>query len=110
RINATNPEHNAWARLESSAITVAEFAREFEVERRPAGYGIPGQSLLEVLSGDLRPRMVDVLIACKTRYKVACLTNNVKSGTGPGMAATSERAERMARVMALFDLVRDSSK
>jgi putative hydrolase of the HAD superfamily len=109
-INATNPEHNAWARLESSRISVEEFDREFEVESRAAGHAVPGQSVIELLSGDLRPRMVDVLIACKKRYKVACLTNNVKSGSGPGMARTSERAERMERVMALFDLVLESSK
>ena len=109
-INATNPEHNAWARLESSAITVAQFDAEFEAESRAAGHPIRGQAVIELLSGDLRPRMVDVLIACKARYKVACLTNNVKSGTGPAMARSSERAERMERVMALFDLVLESSK
>jgi putative hydrolase of the HAD superfamily len=110
-INATNPEHNAWARLESSTITVAQFDREFEAESRAAGHSIPGQAVMELLSGDLRPRMVDVLVACKAaRYKVACLTNNVKSGSGPGMARSGERAERMERVMALFDLVLESSK
>ena len=109
-INATNPEHNAWARLESSTITVAQFDGEFEVESRAAGHPIRGQAVIELLSGDLRPRMVDVLIACKARYKIACLTNNVKSGTGPGMARDSERAQRMERVMALFDLVLESSK
>jgi hypothetical protein len=40
---------------------------------------------------------------------VACITNNVRSGQGPGMAASTERAERMAEVMALFDLVVESS-
>jgi putative hydrolase of the HAD superfamily len=109
-INATNPEHNAWARLESSAITAAQFDVEFEVESRAAGHSIPGQAVLELLSGDLRPRMVEVLRTCKQRYKVACLTNNVKSGDGPGMARTSERAQRVQDVMGLFDLVLESSK
>jgi putative hydrolase of the HAD superfamily len=109
-INATNPEHNAWARLESSAITPAQFDAEFESESRAAGYPIPGQAVLELLSGDLRPRMVDVLKTCKQRYRVACLTNNVKSGEGPGMARTSERALRIQDVMSLFDVVLESSK
>ncbi len=109
-INATNAEHNAWARLESSAITPAQFDAEFEAESRVAGHAIPGQAVLELLSGDLRPRMVDVLKACKQRYKVACLTNNVKSGEGAGMARTSERAARIQVVMSLFDLVLESSK
>lgn len=110
RINATNPEHNAWARLESSAITPAQFDIEFEIESRAAGHPIPGQAVLELLSGDVRPRMVEVLRTCKQRYKVACLTNNVKSGEGPGMARTSERAQRLQDVMGLFDLVLESSK
>ena len=109
-INATNPEHNAWAKLESSTISLAQFDTEFEAESRAAGYPIRGQSVIDLLSGDLRPRMVQVLTACKQRFKVACLTNNVKSGEGPGMARTSERARQTQRVMDLFDLVLESSK
>ncbi len=109
-INATNPEHNAWARLESSAISLAQFDEAFELESRAAGHPIRGQSVIDLLSGDLRPRMVQVLTTCKQRFKVACLTNNVKSGEGPGMARTSERANQMQRVMQLFDLVLESSK
>jgi putative hydrolase of the HAD superfamily len=109
-INATNPEHNAWARLESSAISLAQFDVDFEAESRAAGHSIRGQAVIELLSGDLRPRIVQVLTACKQRFKVACLTNNVKSGEGPGMARTGERARQMQRVMDLFDLVLESSK
>jgi len=109
-INATNAEHNAWARLESSAITLAEFDVEFEAESRAAGHPIRGQAVIDLLSGDLRPRMVSVLTQCKQRFKVACLTNNVRSGEGPGMARTGERAAQMQRVMDLFDVVIESSK
>jgi putative hydrolase of the HAD superfamily len=110
RINATNPEVNAWAMLESSSITLAEFDAAFEAESRAAGHPIPGRSVIELLSGDLRPAMVDVLVRCKARFKVACLTNNVRSGEGPGMARTSDRAQRIQQVMDLFDLVLESSK
>jgi len=109
-INATNPEHNAWAKLESSSISLAEFDVAFEAESRAAGHSIRGQAVIELLSGDLRPRMVSVLTQCKQRFKVACLTNNVRSGEGPGMARTSERAAQMQRVMDLFDVVVESSK
>ena len=109
-INATNPETNAWAQLESSAISLAEFDRAFEAESRAAGHSIPGAAVVELLSGDLRPGMVEVLKQCKARFKVACLTNNVRSGEGPGMARSPERAARMQRVMDLFDLVLESSK
>jgi putative hydrolase of the HAD superfamily len=110
RINATNPEHNAWAKLESSAITAAQFDAAFEAESRAAGHPVPGRAVMELLSGDLRPRMVSVLQRCKHQFKVACLTNNVKSGEGPGMARTHERAQRMQQVMDLFDVVLESSK
>jgi putative hydrolase of the HAD superfamily len=109
-INATNAEHNAWARLESSAISLAEFDAAFEAESRAAGHPIRGQAVIDLLSGDLRPRMVSVLTQCKQRFKVACLTNNVRSGEGPGMARTTERAAQMQRVMDLFDVVIESSK
>ena len=109
-INATNPESNAWAKLESSAISLAEFDTAFELESRTAGHSIRGQAVIDLLSGDLRPRMVSVLTQCKQRFKVACLTNNVRTGEGPGMARTTERAAQMQRVMDLFDVVIESSK
>jgi putative hydrolase of the HAD superfamily len=110
RVNATNPEHNAWARFESSLIDIDTFDREFAAESAALGHAIPGRRVIELLSGDIRPRMVAALAACKTRYKVACLTNNVKSGVGPGMARSESRAQAMQAVMALFDVVVESSK
>ncbi len=109
-VNATNPERNAWARLESSQISVEEFDRAFEAESRALGHAIEGRAVLELLSGDLRPRMVEALRRCKTRYRVGCLTNNVRSGQGPGMARTSERANAVQSVMGLFDYILESSK
>jgi putative hydrolase of the HAD superfamily len=108
-INATNPEGNAWAQFESSQVTLDEFDRLFADESAAAGHRVPGRDVVALLSGDIRPRMVDALRRCKAEYRVACITNNVKSGQGPGMAASTERAERMAEVMALFDLVVESS-
>ncbi|MFU8816051.1 MAG: HAD-IA family hydrolase [Pseudomonadales bacterium] len=108
-INATNPEANAWARFESSEVDLDEFDLLFAVESEAAGHRIPGKDVIELLSGDLRPRMVEVLKRVKASYRVACITNNVKGGRGPGMANSSERASQMAEVMALFDLVVESS-
>ena len=66
-INATNPENNAWARLESSTISLAQFDAEFEAESRAAGHSIRGQSVIELLSGDLRPRMEIGRASCRER-------------------------------------------
>lgn len=108
-INAKNAEANAWALFESSRIDLADFDRLFAEEAAAAGYHVPGADVIALLSGDLRPRMVKVLERCKTRYRVGCITNNVRSGHGPGMAADSERGHAVAEVMALFDVVVESS-
>ncbi|MFZ8915129.1 MAG: HAD-IA family hydrolase, partial [Pseudomonadales bacterium] len=43
------------------------------------------------------------------RNQNACRTNNVKAGCGPGMAREATGASAVAEVMALFDLVVESS-
>lgn len=108
-INATNPETNAWAQLESNRITLDGFDEAFAAESAAAGHRIPGREIVALLSGDLRPRMVDVLEHCKEHFAVACITNNVKSGEGPGMARDADRAAAVQAVMDLFDLVVESS-
>ena len=109
-INATNPQTNAWAQFESSRMSLDEFDGAFEAETAQAGHPIPGRVVVGLLSGQVRPRMVAALKACKSQFKVGCLTNNVKSGEGPGMARDHDKALEVQRVMALFDVVVESSK
>ena len=109
-INSTNPDSNAWAQLESASIQVDEFDETFATEAKALGHDIRGRQVLALLSGDIRPDMVNALKKIKSAHKVACITNNVKTGTGPGMAQDSKRAEGVSAVMALFDLVVESSK
>lgn len=108
-INATNPTSNAWARFESSRIGIDEFDREFLEESSAAGHPVPGKDVIALLSGDVRPRMVEALRRCGELLTNACLTNNVKAGQGPGMAADADRANAVAEVMAMFHLVVESS-
>ena len=108
-INATNPEGNAWAQFESAQLTLDEFDAAFAAEAAARGCKVPGRDVIALLSGDLRPRMVEVLKRCKAHFKVACITNNVKSGTGPAMATSDAKREQTEAVMALFDLVVESS-
>ena len=109
-INSTNPDHNAWARFESSAISVDEFDIAFREEAQAHGHSVAGKDVLELLSGEFRPRMAAALAKCKKHFKVGCITNNMrKAGDGPTMAASDERAEQAAKVMALFDMVVESS-
>ncbi|MGH6957437.1 MAG: HAD-IA family hydrolase, partial [Caulobacteraceae bacterium] len=47
---------------------------------------------------------------CKARFKVGCITNNMAQGHWPGMAASADGASRSAGIMALFDMIVESSK
>lgn len=109
-VNAINHTDNAWARFESSRITVEEFDRAFAEETAAAGHRIPGYDVIALLGGDVRPRMVKVLARCKRDYQCVCLTNNAKAGTGTGMSSTEDQAADVRAVMALFDQVIESSK
>ncbi len=109
-INATNPDINAWAQFESNKISLEEFDRLFLAESTAAGHPIPGREVVKLLSGDVRPRMLDVLKRCKQDFKISCLTNNVRSGTGAGMSRSAENAAQVQAAMSLFDHVLQSSK
>ncbi len=109
-INATNPDANAWALFERSEIDIDGFDRLFAGEAAARGFDVPGRAIIELLSGDIRPEMVEALKRCKARAKVACITNNVPAGKGAGMARSEEKAKAVAEVMALFDHVIESSK
>lgn len=109
-VNATNPNTNAWAQFESSRVTMAEFDVLFADETEAAGHRIGGASVLQLLSGDVRPEMVRALKRIKQDYRIACLTNNVKgAGEGPGMADRADKAAEILEIMALFDFVIESS-
>ena len=110
RINATDPDTNAWARLERSEISVDEFDTAFAAEAQRHGRSLRGRDVLALLAGDLRPRVVAALRTCAQHLQNACITNNVAFGEGPGMAAASAGAQRVAEVMQLFDFVLESSK
>ena len=111
RVNATNPDSNAWARLESNEISGEAFDEAFLQESNALGHPIAGREVLPLLSGAIRPRMVGALKACRDALglKVACITNNVRTGQGPGMANDPARADEVQSVMSLFDLVVESS-
>ena len=110
RINSINPDTNAWARIERSEVDAATFDQLFLEEALALGHDIPGRDVLALLSGDLRPAVVAAFFACKARFKVGCITNNVPTGHGPGMAQSADKALAVGEIMALFDAVIESSK
>ncbi len=109
RVNSTNPTTNAWAQFESNTITTEQFDQLFEQESESLGHPVRGMRVLELLSGELRPRMVAALRKCKEHFRVGCITNNMKSGEGPSMARDEAKAAASQSVMTLFDVIVESS-
>ena len=109
-INAVNGDTNAWALFERNEVDAAAFDDLFRAEALAKGHDVPGKDVLALLSGDLRPKVIAALKACKSRVKVGCITNNVKSGKGAGMSFDAAKAGAVADVMTLFDHVIESSK
>jgi putative hydrolase of the HAD superfamily len=109
-LNARNGDTNAWAKMERNEVSLEEFVRLFEEEARLHGQTLDGWRILQSLSGDIRPQMVEALRRCRAAFRVACITNNMKSGDGPGMARTPEKAQAVAEILTLFEHVFESSK
>lgn len=103
-LNATNSDANAWAAFERSDVDVDGFAHLFEAEARAAGGEVDARALIALISGALRPEMVEALRRCHERLKTGLLTNNfvptemraADTGYGP--------------VLHHFDVVVESSK
>jgi putative hydrolase of the HAD superfamily len=106
-VNTTNPDSNAWARLERNELSPAEFDDVFAEESAALGHRVPGRDVLGLLDGSIRPEMVDLLDRVKAAgYRTACLTNN--TATSDSDRDHHRRAEVRA-VMDRFDHVVESS-
>lgn len=105
RLNATNPDYNAWAKLERSEVTLGGFCELFEAEAKAAGHELVGQDVIGLLSGDLRPEMVEAVRRCSQRLVTGLLTNNFVVGDGH-----VDREGPMGDVLSLFDGIIESSR
>ena len=110
-INSTNPDNNAWAKLERNEIDQEEFDSLFEVESQQFGHSVPGKQVLALLKGQIRPEMVKALREIKDKLIQGCLTNNIQSTEDQELendnAAMSGAHQE---IMGLFDFVFESSK
>jgi putative hydrolase of the HAD superfamily len=105
-LNATNPDTNAWAQLERNEVSFDQFCLLFEGEARSAGHGIDARDMLALISGDVRPPMVEAVRRCKDAgLKLGLLTNNWVSFDARGQEIT-ERDQ----VLELFDVIVESSR
>lgn len=110
RLNMIDPDRNAWACMERGELDEDTFHARFEAEGRAQGYGFDSRAVLATLRGRLRPEMVTVVRNVCARYRVACLTNNMRLRFGPAMSNTAQGAAELDEVMALFEHVVESSK
>ena len=111
RINAADPDTNAWAQFERAEITAAEFDTLFAGEARARGHHLAGADVIKCLSGDVRPRVVAAMDTLKAAgFRLGCITNNVPSGEGPGMAQGLGKAAQVADAMTRFEFIIESSK
>jgi putative hydrolase of the HAD superfamily len=103
RLNATNPDANAWARHERAELSFDDFCVAYEAEAAALGHAIDAREVFAALSGELRPQMLEAIRRCRERLRTGLITNNVKS-----MAEGD--TNMMTMVDGLFDVVIESSK
>ena len=107
RTNAANPLQSAWAKFERAEVDIETFDRLFAAESLALGAEVRGKEVLPLLSGDLRPEMVEALRRVKTRLKTGCITNNLPANA---IGSAGGRTLYIAEVMTLFDHVIESAK
>ncbi len=102
RLNATDPDTNAWARFERGELDEAGFTETFEAEARAAGHRVEAARVLAVLR---HPPLRPAVVAAVGRLREAglplgLLSNNVRP---------MERTGALGELLALFDVVVESS-
>src|SRR5580698_1148452 len=107
RTNASNHWENAWAKFERAEIDIEKFDQLFAAESLALGAEVRGKDVLPLLSGDLRPEMVEALKRVKAKFKTGCITNNLPANA---IGSAAGRSLYIAEVMALFDHVIESAK
>ena len=109
KVNSTNPQSNAWALLEQSKINQMEFDKLFFQESSDLGHGVDGLEVLNLLEGDLRLGMVEIIKTLKEKgFTQACLTNNFipDNNNQPDMIDLNKKTE----IFDLFDFIFESKE
>src|SRR3989441_6013945 len=69
RTNAANHLENAWAKFERAEVDIEAFDQLFATESLALGAEVRGREVLPLLSGDLRPEMVEALKRITQNFK-----------------------------------------
>lgn len=113
-VNSTNPDTNAWARLERGHLDVAGFNEAFAQESAQLGYRVAGADVLALLGGDIRPAMVEALRRLRSSgaFVTGLLTNNFVGGAAaePDEVAAARIPAAWVEVLGMFDAIVESSR
>ena len=102
RLNATDPDTNAWARFERGELSADAFTDAFQAEALAAGHRVDVACVLRALDAPaLRPAVVDAV----RRLRAAGLPLGLVSNNVRPMA----RSGALGELLALFDVVVESS-
>jgi putative hydrolase of the HAD superfamily len=102
RINATDPDTNAWARAERGELTPDQFRAAFAAEAATLGFALDAQPILDALHGPVYPAMVRALQALRRAgLRLAAITNNMEP-------LATARAD-LGDVLDLFEILVESS-
>jgi putative hydrolase of the HAD superfamily len=107
RTNAANHWENAWAKFERAEVDLEAFDSLFAAESLVLGAEVRGKDVLPLLSGDVRPEMVEALRRVAAKFKTGCITNNLPTNA---IGSVGGRSLYIAEVMALFNHVIESAK
>lgn len=77
RLNATNPDDNAWAHYERGGIGIDVFCDAFEAEAMAVGLAVDARSVLASMRGGIVREMVTALAQVHLTRRTALLTNNL---------------------------------
>jgi putative hydrolase of the HAD superfamily len=101
RINRTDPDTNAWAKLERGEVDADGFATLFREEATAQGVDIDPYAVLALLVGEPRPVMVEALHRLRAAgLPIGMITNNI---------APMPREGEIGELLTLFDIVLESS-
>jgi len=102
RLNATDPDTNAWARFERGELDVAGFTDAFEAAALATGHRVNAARVLDALQHPaLRPEMVEAVRKLGAAgLPLGLVSNNVRP---------MERTGALGELLALFDVVVESS-
>lgn len=77
RINATDPDTNAWSRYERGLLERPAFCRAFEAEAAALGFAVDADAVLASMRGGVIPEMLAALARVHARWRTGLLTNNL---------------------------------